>query len=221
MDEAEKGILNALSSHEKREIQRKTREESHEKKEEEQEKKEQKKQYFWIIVTLLGLIAFAVIVGWFLTHKKEMYTDREIHWHVLLDVSICGEKRDIRGGETQGNMGGTAMYGNRLLHHHNDNTIHVEGQVIKKEDIAIGKFFDGINVPFDKDRIMDKKNGDLCPDGRPGVLKMYVNDQPRTDFRDYVPFAVEDARKQVIKLVFEPEAGEEPEETGNTTNSSS
>ena len=91
------------------------------------------------------------------------------------------------------------------MHTHDDNTLHIEGLIQKKEDIVLGLFFDVIEVPFDKDRIMDVKNGDLC-DGKPGVLKMYVNDQPRTDFRDYVPVAVEDARKQVIKLVFEPEA---------------
>ncbi len=217
--EGEKEVIDALSAHEKREHQKKTREEAHEKKEAEQELKQQKKNYFWMAFTIIFLIAFAGAIGWLFTHKKENYTDRPVHWHALLDVEICGEKRDIRGGKTSGNMADSAMYGPPLLHHHNDNTIHIEGQIIKKEDIALGNFFDGIDIPFDKDKIMDKKNGDLCPDGRPGVLKMYVNDQPRTDFRDYIPLAVEDARKQVVKLVFEPEEGSEEE--SNTTNSSS
>ena len=82
-------------------------------------------------------------------------------------------------------------------------------------------FFDAIDVLLGNDRIMDFKNGDLC-DGKPGVLKMYVNDKPRKDFGDYVPFATGDARKQVIKFVFEPEEEVEsiPEESGNTTESS-
>ena len=217
--EGEDKVIAALSSHERREQRRQEREETHSQKEEEKEVKQRNKNYFWIIITIIGIIAFAIVVGWLFTNKKESYTDRPVHWHVLLDVEICGEKVDIRGGKSSGNMAGSnqAMYGPQLLHHHNDNTIHIEGQIVKKEDIALGKFFDGIDIPFDKDKIMDKKNGDLCPDGKPGILKMYVNDQPRTDFRDFIPSAVEDARKQVIKLVFEPEEGMNT--TNNTTNS--
>jgi len=211
-EDGSKEILNALSAHGKREQQKKAREEAKEEKETEKELQQRKKNYFWIAVTIIVLIAFAGAVGWLFTHKKENYTDRPVHWHALLDIEICGEKRDIRGGKSTGNMGDSAMYGPHLLHHHNDNTIHIEGQIMKKEDIALGNFFDGIDIPFDKDRIMDKKNGDLC-DGQPGVLKMYVNDQPRTDFRDYVPFATPDARRQVIKLVFEPEGGMQAENT--------
>ncbi len=224
-DDGSKEVLDALTGHEKREQARKTKEEAHHQKDAAQEAKEAKKNYFWIAVTVVVIIAFASTVVWLYTHKEETYTDRPIHWHALLDIEICGEKRDIRGGESTGNMADSAMYGPHLTHHHNDNTIHIEGQIIKKEDIALGKFFDGIDVPFDKDKIMDKKNGDLCPDGRPGVLKMYVNDQPRTDFRDFVPFAVQDARKQIVKLVFEPEGGiasvENMSVTANTTNQSS
>src|SRR3990172_13378204 len=174
--EGEKEVINALSAHERKEQKRHEREEAYEQKETEKEVKQRKKNYFWITVTIIVLVAFAGAIGWLLTHKKEVYTDRPVHWHALLDIEICGEKQDIRGGKTSGNMADSAMYGPHLLHHHNDNTIHIEGQIMKKEDIALGNFFDGIDVPFDKDKIMDKKNGDLCPDGRPGVLKMYVND---------------------------------------------
>lgn len=211
--EGEKEVIDALSAHDKREHQKKQREEAHEQKDVEKELKQRNKNYFWIIITIISIIAFAGIVGWLLMNKKENYTDRSVHWHVLLDIEICGEKQDIRGGKASGNMANSAMYGPHLLHHHNDNTIHIEGQIIKKEDIALGNFFDGIDIPFDKDKIMDKKNGDLCGD-KPGVLKMYVNNQPRTDFREFIPSAVEDARKQIVKLVFEPEEG-------NIANSSS
>ncbi len=210
MDEAEKEVLNALTSHQKREQQRKAREEAHEQKETEKETKERKKSYMWIAITILVLIAFAAGVGWLYTHKTETYTDREVHWHALVDITICGEHKDLPEVEE-----GEEFKGIHLLHTHDDNVMHIEGLVQKKEDIALGKFFDVMNIPFDKDKIMDKKNGDLCPDGRPGVLKMYVNGQPRTDFRDYIPFATADPQKQVVRLVFEPE------ETGNTANSSS
>jgi hypothetical protein len=220
MEEHEKKVLDALTSHERRELQRKQREESREQRETVQEQKARKKNYFWIAVTIIILIAFAIGVGWLYTSKPETYTDREIHWHTYIDLTICGEHIDLPcPAQTSGQVHGKNFCGEHILHHHFDNTIHIEGLIQKKEDIALGKFFDAVGIPFDKDKILDKKNGDLCPDGRPGMLKMYVNDQPRNDFRDYIPFATEDARKQVIKLVFEPE-GAEPV-TSNTTNSSS
>ncbi len=204
--EGEKEVLNALSGHQKRAQHKKVREEAHERKDEEHDLKQRKKNYFWIIITIIAIVGFAVIVMWLYKSKPQMYTDREVHWHAAVELSICGEKIDLPcGKETPGTVHGKDFCGEHIMHHHFDNTIHIEGLIQKKEDIALGKFFDIISVPFDKDKILDKKNGDLCPDGKPGKLKMYVNDQPREDFRDYVPIAVQDARKQVIKLVFEPE----------------
>jgi hypothetical protein len=218
-DDGSKEVLDALTGHEKREQVRKAKEEAHHQKDAAQEAKEAKKNYFWIAVTVIVLVAFASAVVWLYTHKEETYTDREVHWHAYFDITLCGQKVDLPcGKETPGIVHGKDFCGEHILHHHFDNTAHIEGLIQKKEDIALGKFFDKISVPFDKDRIMDKKNGDLC-DGKPGVLKMYVNDQPRTDFRDFVPFAVQDARKQIVKLVFEPEGGMAP--AGNMTNQSS
>jgi hypothetical protein len=210
--EGEDKVIAALSAHEKREQQRKAKEEARTEKEEEKELKQRKKNYFWMAVTIIVLIAFAGVVGWLYTHKKEMYTDREVHWHAAVDLTICGEHVDLPCNVvSEGTVHGKNFCGEHLLHHHYDNVIHIEGQIEKKEDIALGKFFDIVGIPFDKDKILDKKNGDLC-DGKPGVLKMYVNNQPRTDFRDFIPAAVEDARKQVIRLVFEPEEGMKPSE---------
>ncbi|HLF55047.1 MAG TPA: hypothetical protein VI612_04980 [Candidatus Nanoarchaeia archaeon] len=193
------------SSHDRREQEKLAREEAREQKEEAVELKQRRKNYIWIGLTALLLIAFAGGIGWLYTHKPDFYTDREIHWHALVDITICGEHRDLPLATGDEIAHGKAFKGTHLMHTHDDNIIHIEGQVKKKEDIAIGNFFDSIEVPLDKDRIFEYKNGDLCPDGKPGKLKMYVNDQPREDFRDYVPFSTEDPRKQIIKLVFEPE----------------
>ena len=222
-DDGSKEVLDALTGHERREQARKAKEEAHHQKEVVMEEKEKRKQNMWVIITLLVIIAFAAGVWWLYANKPETYTDREVHWHASFDIILCGKKVDLPCGvETPGIVHGEKFCGEHAMHHHYDNVAHIEGLIQKKEDIALGRFFDIIGVPFDKDKIMDKKNGDLCPDGRPGVLKMYVNDQPRTDFRDYVPFAVQDARKQIVKLVFEPEGGMAANTTNTkTTNASS
>jgi len=205
MDKGSKEVLDALTGHQRREIRKKEKDESTKQKEESEKKSERKKSVFNLVLIVAVLVAFAAGMGWLLTNKEETYTDRDVHWHTLLDINICGEQRNLPHAKSEGPHG--------VLHTHDDNTIHVEGRIMKEEDIALGKFFDLMDVPFDKDKIMDVENGDLC-DGKPGVLKMYVNDQPRDDFRDYIPFATTDSRKQVIKFVFasEEEAQEEPVE---------
>ncbi len=204
MDKASKDVLGALSGHQKRELKKKEREAEEKEKETEQGKSQKKKNFLGITITLLILILFAVGIGWLFTNKTETYTDTEVHWHALVDIEICGEHRDLPLADDGDLVHGKTFKGTHLMHTHDDNTIHIEGLIQKKEDIGLGNFFDAIEVPFDKDKILDVKNGDLC-EGKPGTLKMYVNDKPRDDFREYVPFATGDARKQVIKLVFAPE----------------
>ena len=87
------------------------------------------------------------------------YTDAPVHWHAAFEVELCGQKQDFSS------YGATTHAGSPLLHTHGDGVIHIEGRVIQKQDIALGKFFDGIEVPFDRDRIMNKKNGDTCQEG--------------------------------------------------------
>ncbi len=76
---------------------------------------------------------------------------------------------------------------------------------MKKEDATLGAFFDAIGVTFTNESIMEVKNDDLC-NGKPGKLKMFVNDKPRRDFRDYLIAETRDPQDQMIKLVFESDA---------------
>ncbi|MDO8505375.1 MAG: hypothetical protein Q7S48_02265 [bacterium] len=159
----------------------------------------------WLLV-LVALVGAAVYFWKYLkaTTPEALYTAAPVHWHAKFEVVLCGEKQDFTP------YGAGAQHaGSSLLHSHGDEVIHIEGQIMKKEDIAIGKFFDSIDVPFDRDRIMSKKNGDECPSvtlgagGKPGQVKMFVNDEPNDEFRNYIPFATEKAEEDRIKIVFE------------------
>jgi len=214
MDKGEKDILDALTPHQRREQRKKERGDVQKQKEELIERKQSQKNYLWIGISITILVVFAVGVMWMLKNKPETYTDREVHWHATFELEICGERMDLPCKKVgSGQVHGKSFCGMVLMHHHDDNTMHIEGLIQNKEDIFLGNFFDEIGVPFAKDRILEYRNGDECPDGRPGVLKMYVNDQPRDDFREFVPFATGDARKQVIRLVFGPEEEAEANQT--------
>ena len=152
-----------------------------------------------------GFLALAVIVVGAIygfgrlakTTPDTTYTDRPVHWHAAIELEVCGEKRDLPGPK-DGRMVGDPIY-----HHHGDNTWHIEGRIIAKEDIALGRFFDKHELPFDRDRLFDKKNGDECAPGKPGTVKMFVNGEPNGEFRDFIPQAIENAQEQIIKIIFE------------------
>lgn len=151
------------------------------------------------------LVLLAIIVGVFFAIKSASktapataYTSGPVHWHAAIKLSICGVGRDLPGPK-DGSMVGPMLY-----HHHGDNTWHIEGRIFRKEDIALGKFFDVHAIPFDRDRLFDKKNGDACPDGRPGEVQMSVNGAPNTEFRDYIAQRTPEASDQVVEIKFAP-----------------
>ena len=110
------------------------------------------------------------------------YTSGPVHWHASLDTFICGEKVLVPEEAPLGEH----MLGLPLLHTHADRLIHIEGQVWKKEDIALGRYIDVIGEKFSNEQILDKKNGDLC-DETPGKVNMFVNGKENLEFRDFVP----------------------------------
>lgn len=103
-----------------------------------------------------------------------------VHWHATLSIYICGELRSIPTPVGQQHLGSP------LLHTHEDALIHIEGVVTSPSDITLGKFFDFIFVKFSQTEIMDRKNGDACPNDQQGSVRMSVNGIPSAEFRDYV-----------------------------------
>lgn len=128
------------------------------------------------------------------------YTDTPVHWHGTFEIELCGVKQDFSSYGSGGHHAGLPLF-----HTHGDGMIHIEGRVIKKEDIALGIFFDSINTPFGQDKIMDKKSGDMCPNtpDKPGSVKMFVNDVQNDQFRDFVGNYTPNGQDTRIRVVFD------------------
>lgn len=123
------------------------------------------------------------------------YTAGPVHWHGYLTMSLCGEEIDIRDHDHDDPRSKRA--GSGLLHTHGDNWIHVEGRVVSKDDIALGRFFDAIDVPFGPDRFFDKQGAAACNDGSPDGLRVKVNG---ADVSDPMSYVVQDQDKIEIKF---------------------
>ena len=71
-----------------------------------------------------------------------------------------------------------------------DGKIHIKPN--KQEETGknanLGRFFDGLKQNFSDTQLLDKKSGDICPKiNQTGKVKLLINDQENTEFRNYVP----------------------------------
>ena len=118
------------------------------------------------------------------------------HWHAYPTVTVCGEKKELPY-PLQGIMGVERLH----THGPPENYVHIEQAANNPDDIKLGKYFDYLNVKFAANSIswgsVNVKNGDKCPDGIEGKLKVSVNGKEISDPRNLV---IQDQQK--IDIVF-------------------
>lgn len=136
-----------------------------------------------IMLMLLGYAGYA-FNSWRKGLPEKPYTAGPVHWHAKINVEICGQARELPETKTLTAHGKSAV-GIGLLHHHHDGTAHIEGRILRPEEISLGAFFDAIDGKFSETEIFDKKNGDACKD-KPGSVKLYVSGVENTEWRNYV-----------------------------------
>ncbi len=111
------------------------------------------------------------------------FTAGNVHWHANIRLETCGQYRSLE------NLGSkTNHVGNEILHTHGDNLYHLEGAPKFMRETSIGSFFGAIGVPVSTERIYEYRNGDACPNGTPGMVKMTVNGIPIADMMEYTPY---------------------------------
>ncbi len=115
-----------------------------------------------------------------------------VHWHVKLDIQMCGENRDLPRIPP-----GQHHLGTSLLHTHDDNIIHVEGTITQTTDLTLGEFMDVLGLDFSETEFMGKSNGDTCG-GVAGKWKMLLNGEESSLFRSYT---IHDG--DTVSLIFE------------------
>ncbi len=128
-----------------------------------------------IVVLLVGAAIFFVVRAASQASAaapKEKFPYGTVHWHAKLAVSECGVPHDFS------NLGDAVHHaGLTMLHTHGDNTIHIEGAPQYWHQITLGQYFKAINYPFSDTQLGKYKNGDPCPDGQPGTVKVIVDGQ--------------------------------------------
>jgi hypothetical protein len=119
---------------------------------------------------IIGVVAVtAVLIGGFLAFARETAAKPGIgdHIHAAMNIYVCGQPQPVLPAFEAG------------IHSHGDGLMHMHPQSSSEEGLgaAVGKFFqyghwelNGSTLSLPGGRVF--KDGDLCPDGRPGVLRM-------------------------------------------------
>ncbi len=151
-------------------------------------KRSHKKAVFALMAaTIIAVTSFLAVSTVYANYFS--YSGGPVHWHADYEIWICGERMSLDESEGLENKVGTPVF-----HHHNDNRIHVEGVVMKMEDIYLGKFFEAIGGHLDSEslkiRLIDGsvkefRNGDLCSE-IPSGIAVFVNDREIFDFDKYI-----------------------------------
>jgi len=107
------------------------------------------------------------------------------HWHAIYDVVLCGQR--LPDFPQSPNIG---------IHTHGDGIIHTHPSQPDQtgRNANLGRFFSSLGAGFRQGflRLPDGqqfKDGDACPDGKAGVLKLFVNGLENAEFERYVPQA--------------------------------
>ena len=153
-----------------------------------------KKTYFLLVIIPIIISSF-YLAGYTVYENIISQTKGPIHWHADYQVWVCGQRLDLVDPKFPSNKIGTPLF-----HEHNDDRMHIEGTVMELQDIDLGRYFSVIGGELYPghlkyrtqqsdglpEGLYDYHDGDYCPDGTQGSLKVYINGRRMDDFNEYV-----------------------------------
>ena len=150
----------------------------------------------WVPVVLIIVVVFGILGLLFFTRSATGAPRINDHWHAPYSYIVCGQRQP--NFPTWEGVG---------VHTHADGVIHIhpftpseEGggaRLIKWFEYGGGKLTaDEVQAPGSSKTY---HNGDLCPDGRPGQVQVFVSGAKLDDLRRYIPHDGD-----VVRIVFGP-----------------
>lgn len=144
---------------------------AHKKKQRELEKA---KRIIFVVIAAVTVLVTSIILYQTIYTNLYSWSQGPVHWHADIEIWNCQERIDLVDPEGLGNRIGTTT-----MHEHNDDRVHIEGDIKEEEDATLGRYLnvvselteDGLIVPTNEGDI-EMKKGDLC-NGRLGMLQVF------------------------------------------------
>lgn len=141
----------------------------------------------WWIVAGVAIIIVIVVVGLVASRGSSGYAQVGDHWHAPITVSVCGENWVPPASDI----------GSHGMHSHGDGLVHIEPSSAANAggNAKLKRFFDSLEslrfkITGNSIQLPGGKlytNGNACPNGTPGTLKVTVNGEAENDFLGYHP----------------------------------
>ncbi len=151
--------------------------------------KTEKKSVFVFYVVTAAVVTGYIAAGTVYLNWTSA-TGGPVHWHADFEIWACGEKLQLIESE-----GWENKVGAEDVHHHNDLRIHVEGVLQHLDEASVQEFFHAIGgelteneltIPLRDKSVRTWRSGDLCPDGKMGKIRFFVNGKENFDFGKYI-----------------------------------
>jgi len=185
-----------LTKHEKKQLKKQEREEQRNEEESTRHKEERAKSLkkyglYAVVLLILGGAGYGIIQilpeGGSPSTSNSMghvpsgvsVPSFAVHWHSTIEIVTCGEVENLPRPTR-------AHIGSPLLHTHDDQLIHLEGLIPNADAIRLSKYTGNIGKNFKNDELLDYKNGDTCPDGTIGTVKLFVDGEQNDLLADYI-----------------------------------
>ncbi len=159
--------------------------------------KKKRSPWLWIgyavVVIILGYIAYSVYYYLSTAEKVEefevCYADKCIktfHIHADISIELCGKKVSLplEHGPLEGPH--THKERNKLHFHERLPYDPATGRIMETKPLQLGTFMNEFDIRFNDNCIGEYCNGMECLPGSPGNVRMFVNEQPNTEFNQYV-----------------------------------
>ncbi len=176
-----------FSKHDRKQLKLQLKRETKERMREDYQKKEGTKKL--MVYGAIGILILAG-AGFFLSLPKTQPVNYgiaglsfplgNIHWHATPALSVCGENIAMPKPVPGQHLGSS------LLHLHEDGLFHIEGSVSSPSQITLGAMMSNIGKNFSQTSLLAKKNGDLCPDGNSGKVRLLVKGNENSEYEDYI-----------------------------------
>lgn len=137
-------------------------------------------RYLWLGLAVLAVVVFVALLA--AAARQARGVPVGAHWHARYSMAICGQQHP-QFPPAPGNV-----------HTHGDGVIHLHPTTPAEagRNANLKRFFLSAGVVFSRDRIVfpdgkTYRNGDRCPDGTVGEVRLLVNGKPSTVFERYLP----------------------------------
>lgn len=146
-----------------------------------------------LAIIILAYIGYSVYYYLSTAEKVEEYEVcgpgkciKTFHVHADIKFDLCGNNINLQ--LEKGPLEGPHTHKERNMIHFHERLPYdlATGKLLEVAPLRLGAFMNAMDMRFNERCIAEYCNGDLCPDGKAGTVRMFVNKQPNTEFDQYV-----------------------------------